>query len=75
MQRDSLLMQSPALFAKKHYELMELNMLNLPNVPHSLTEQQAREVVAFLWINKPDEIYEGLKLAFNLAPKSGETVQ
>lgn len=53
----------------------ELNMSNLPNIPYNLTEQQTRDVVAFLWINKPDEIYEGLKQAFNLAPKEGERVQ
>lgn len=43
--------------------------------PHEVSEAQARDIIAYYWIVEPAMMYEGLKLAFNLVPKSGETVQ
>ena len=48
--------------------------VNTP-IPHNVTEQQARDIVAYYWIVQPNMIYEGLKQAFSLSPKEGEVLQ
>lgn len=47
----------------------------LSTPPHNISEAQAKDIIAYYWIVNPNIMYEGLKIAFNLAPKSTESIQ
>lgn len=44
-------------------------------IPNGLSPEQVVFMLAWVWINDPTLVYQGLKVAFNLAPGEGEHVQ
>lgn len=53
----------------------DLGAKGLSTPPHGVSEQQARDIVAYYWITQPNLIYEGLKQAFSLTPTLDQTLQ